>query len=120
MQDQEPSILVVDDLKSSRIIICKILHALGLIHVRTANCGKAALESLRSQRPEIVFLDWVMPEITGIEVLQEIRKELELKNILVAMVTSCSSKAKVVKALQSGANDYIVNPFSIETVQQKL
>ncbi len=120
MQDQEPSILVVDDLKSSRIIICKILHALGLIHVRTANCGKAALESLRSQRPETVFLDWVMPEMTGIEVLQEIRKESELKNIPVAMVTSCSSKAKVVKALQSGANDYIVNPFSIETVQQKL
>ncbi len=120
MQDQEPSVLVVDDSRALREMMSRILSRLGLIHIRTANCGIAALESLRSQRPEIVFLDWVMPEITGIEVLQEIRKELELKNIPVAMVTSCSSKAKVVKALQSGANDYRVNPFSIETVQQKL
>ena len=115
MQDQEPSILVVDDLRSSREMMCKILSVLGIVHVRIAHCGKPALESLRSQRPETVFLDWVMPEMTGIEVLQEIRKESELKNIPVVMVTSCSSKEKVVKALQSGANDYIVNPFSIKS-----
>ena len=120
MPDQEPSVLIVDDLRSSREMMCKILSVLGIAHVRTAHCGKAALESLRIQRPEIVFLDWVMPEMTGLEVLKEIRKEPNLKNIPVVMVTSCSNREMVVEALKASANGYIVKPFNIETVEQKL
>ena len=120
MPDQEPSVLVVDDMKSLRLLLCKVLADLGVIHIRAANNGKAALESLRSQRPEIVFLDWEMPEMSGLEVLQELRKDAELKEVPVVMVSSCNSKEKVVKALQAGANDYIVKPFSTETVQRKL
>ncbi len=120
MQDQEPSVLVVDDSRALREMMSRILSRLGLIHIRTANCGIAALESLRSQRPEIVFLDWIMPEMTGLEVLKEIRKEPRLKNLPVVMVTSYSNKEMIVEALKAGANGYIVKPFKIETVEQKL
>ena len=120
MPNQGPSILVVDDMKSLRLLLCKVLVALGVIDIQEASNGKAALESLRSQRPEIVFLDWEMPEMSGLEVLQELRKDAELKEVPVVMVSSCNSKEKVVKALQAGANDYIVKPFSMETVQRKL
>ena len=120
MEDQEPSVLVVDDSRALREMMSRILSGLGLKHIRTANCGKAALESLRSQCPEIVFLDWLMPEMSGLEVLKEIRKEPGLKNMPVVMVTAYSNKEMVVEALEAGANGYIVKPFNIETVEQKL
>ncbi len=120
MQDQVPSVLVVDNSRASREIMNRILSGLGIIHVRTAISGKAALESISIQRPEIVFLDWVMPVITGLEVLKEIRKEPGLKNITVVMVTSCCNREMVVEALEAGANGYIVKPFNFETVEQKL
>ena len=120
MQDQEPSVLVVDDSRALCAMMCKILSALGIVNVRTAISGKAALESISIQRPEIVFLDWVMPVMTGLEVLKEIRKEPRLKNLPVVMVTSYSNKEMIVEALKAGANGYIVKPFKIETVEQKL
>jgi len=120
MPNQEPSILVVDDSRASREMMSRILSGLGMLHIRMAHCGEAALESIRIQRPEIVFLDWVMPEMTGLEVLKEIRKEPGLKNIPVVMVTSCSNRKMVVEALEAGANGYIVKPFNMETVEQKL
>ncbi len=120
MQDQDPSVLVVDDSRASREMMNRILSGLGMLHIRMANCGEAALEAIRIQRPEIVFLDWVMPKMTGIEVLKEIRNEPGLKNIPVVMVTSCSNRTMVVEALKAGANGYIVKPFNIETVEQKL
>ncbi len=120
MQDQEPSVLVVDDSRALCAMMCKILSALGIVHVRTANSGKAALESISIQRPEIVFLDWVMPVMTGLEVVKEIRKEPRLKNMPVVMVSSRSDREMVVEALKAGANGYIVKPFNMETVEQKL
>jgi len=120
MQDQVTSVLIVDDSRASREIMNRILSGLGIIHVRTAISGKAALESIRSQCPEIVFLDWLMPEMTGLEVLKEIRKEPRLKNLPVVMVSSCSNREMVVEALKAGANGYIVKPFNMETVEQKL
>ncbi len=120
MPNQEPSILVVDDSRASREMMSRILSGLGMLHIRMAHCGEAALESIRIQRPEIVFLDWVMPLMSGIEVLKEIRKEPRLKNLPVVMVTSYSNKEMIVEALKAGANGYIVKPFKIEKVEQKL
>ncbi len=120
MPDQEPSVLVVDDSRASREMMRRILSGLGMLHIRIADCGEAALESIRIQRPEIVFLDWVMPKMTGLEVLKEIRNEPGLKNIPVVMVTGCSNRTMVVEALKAGANGYILKPFNIKTVEQKL
>ncbi len=120
MEDQEKSVLVVDDSRASREMMRRILSGLGMLQIRMAHCGEAALEAIRIQRPEIVFLDWVMPEMTGIEVLKEIRNEPGLKNIPVVMVTSCSNRTMVVEALKAGANGYIVKPFNMDTVEQKL
>ncbi len=120
MPDQEPYVLVVDDSRTTCEMMIRILSELGMLHLRMAHCGEAALESIRIQRPEIVFLDWVMPLMTGLEVLKEIRKEPRLKDMPVVMITSYSNSEMVVEALEAGANGYIVKPFNIKTVEQKL
>jgi two-component system chemotaxis response regulator CheY len=97
------------------------LTALGITEVLEAANGKLALETLAGE-PQIncVMLDWNMPEMDGFTCLKKIREEPAYKGIKVIMCTSEADKAKVVDALRAGANNYIVKPFTPETIKEKL
>jgi two-component system chemotaxis response regulator CheY len=75
---------------------------------------------LKQNKYDLVLLDWNMPEMDGITLLQEIRKDPQLKDIPVIMVTAEAKKENVLLAIQSGANNYIVKPFTAETLKEKL
>jgi len=113
-------ILTVDDMATMRRIIKSILNQLGYHNVDEAENGKDALSKLKQNKYDLVLLDWNMPEMDGITLLKEIRNDPQLKDIPVIMVTAEAKKENVLLAIQSGANNYIVKPFTAETLKEKL
>jgi two-component system chemotaxis response regulator CheY len=113
-------ILTVDDMATMRKIIKSLLNQLGYTNIDEAENGKEALAKLKQNKYDLVLLDWNMPEMDGITLLQEIRKDTHLKDIPVIMVTAEAKKENVLIAIQSGANNYIVKPFTAETLKEKL
>ena len=112
--------LVIDDSKAIRSIICKHLKALGF-DVVEADSGVDALVKLKKMGgADIALLDWNMPEMDGFEFLRRVRGDQEFSNLLVMMVTTESEMTQVAKALEAGANEYLMKPFTKEALSEKL
>ncbi|HIP93002.1 MAG TPA: response regulator [Desulfurobacteriaceae bacterium] len=112
--------LIVDDMATMRRIIRSILNQLGYQNIDEAEDGRVALQKLKQQKYDFVITDWNMPNMTGIELVQAIRKDPDLKHLPVLMVTAEGKKENVIMALKAGVNNYIVKPFTPETLKQKL
>jgi len=121
-------ILIVDDMPNMRKINRIMLDKLGFKNVKEAGDGKKAIEMLQEVYDddltvgeyELIFLDLNMPDISGLDVLIEIKSDSRLKHIPVIVISAENEKETVLKAVQIGANDYIVKPFNTGTLQEKL
>jgi len=120
MPPKETRFLVVDDMSTMRKIIKSILAQLGYTNVDEAENGKEALAKLRVAGYQFVLLDWNMPEMDGLEALKAIRADEKLKDIPVIMVTAEAKKENVLTAIQTGANNYVVKPFTPEVLKKKI
>ena len=120
MIDPNMDILVVDDASTMRRIVRGLLRELSLKNIREAENGSDALEELRRKKADLVISDWNMPQMTGIELLRAIRSDNGLKDVPVLMVTAEAKKENIMEAVQAGVSNYIVKPFSAETLQEKL
>jgi two-component system chemotaxis response regulator CheY len=120
MPPKETRFLVVDDMSTMRKIIRTILAQLGYTNVDEAENGKEALAKLRVGSYQFVLLDWNMPEMDGLEALKAIRADEKLKDIPVIMVTAEAKKESVLTAIQAGANNYVVKPFTPEVLKEKI
>jgi two-component system chemotaxis response regulator CheY len=118
--DPNMKILVVDDMATMRRIVKNILKQLGFANVEEAENGQEALQKLRADTYGFVVSDWNMPVMTGIDMLRAIRADEKLKLIPVLMVTAEAQQANLVEAIQAGVSNYIVKPFTAETMQEKL
>ncbi len=113
-------ILVVDDFSTMRRIVRNLLKELGFSNIDEAEDGVQALRKLRAEAFEFVVSDWNMPNMTGIELLREIRKDPALKHLPVLMVTAEAKKENIIEAAQAGASGYVVKPFTAVTLNEKL
>lgn len=120
MLDNNMRILVVDDFSTMRRIIKNILREIGYHNVEEAEDGAKALEKLKLGGFDFVVTDWNMPNMPGIELLKEIRKDPELKAMPVLMVTAESQKDNVVQAVEAGVNNYIVKPFTATALKERI
>jgi len=120
MADTKMRILLVDDFSTMRRIIRNILKQIGYENVDEAEDGQQALVKLKAEKFDFVVSDWNMPNMTGIELLQAIKSDSGLKDIPVLMVTAETEKEKVLEAVQSGVNSYIVKPFTAEVLMEKM
>lgn len=120
MSDKNLKFLVVDDFSTMRRIVRNLLKELGFSNTDEAEDGIAALTKLRSSQFDFVVSDWNMPNMTGIELLQQIRQDAGLKHLPVLMVTAEAKKENIVAAAQAGASGYIVKPFTAATLEEKL
>ncbi len=120
LPDRNIKILVVDDAPMIRRILKNLLKEMGFTNVEEAEDGMVALQKLRSQKYDFVITDWNMPNLTGIELVQEIRKDPNLKHLPIMMVTAEAKKENIILALKSGVNNYIVKPFTPENVKAKI
>ena len=112
--------LVVDDFSTMRRIVRNLLKELGYTNVDEAEDGVQALQKLRSDQFDFVVSDWNMPNMDGLTMLKEIRKDPALSKLPVLMVTAEAKKENIVAAAQAGANGYVVKPFTAATLDEKL
>lgn len=103
-------ILVVDDDPLNRMLLTRALERQGH-EVHTASTGEQALESLRSRRADVVLLDVVMPGMSGLDVLQEMKRDSRLAEVPVIMVSALDDYDHVVASIEAGAEDYLPKPF---------
>ena len=104
-------ILVVEDEPHVREMLAFNLHR-AEHEVYEAADAKSALDGLHSYRPDLVLVDWMLPEVSGYELLRRMRRDETMKDIPIIMLTARGNEADRVKALQSGADDYVTKPFS--------
>ena len=118
--DPNMKILVVDDFSTMRRIVRNLLKELGFSNVYEAEDGVDALKKLRVEAFDFVVSDWNMPNMTGIDLLREIRKDATLKHLPVLMVTAEAKRENIIEAAQAGASGYVVKPFTAVTLDEKL
>ena len=113
--------LVVDDSRAVRMILAKTLKELGF-EVREAANGREALEVIEAEKTAVtlVLADWNMPEINGLELLKRLRHNPELSSLVVVMVTTETELDQMAAALEAGANEYVMKPFTKEILVEKL
>jgi two-component system chemotaxis response regulator CheY len=102
--------LIIDDDRMSRTILRTILLDAGFEVVGEANNGKRGIELALEHKPDIVCLDNVMPEMSGLEVLSELRAQLP--QALILMVSGSANRETVQGAMQGGADGFVVKPFN--------
>lgn len=120
MYDKSMKFLVVDDFPTMRRIIVTILDDLGYTNYVEAEDGKQALDIVKKGGIDFVISDWNMPNMDGLELLKAIKGDVNTKKIPVLMVTAEAKKENILAAAQSGANGYIVKPFTADGLEEKL
>lgn len=118
--DYKIKILVVDDFSTMRRIIKNILKQLGYSDIDEAEDGAQALSMLKSGKYRFVVSDWNMPNMTGLDLLKAVRAEPAIKDIKFLMVTAEAQTESVMLAVQAGVSNYIVKPFTAETLKEKI
>jgi two-component system chemotaxis response regulator CheY len=118
--DPNLKVLIVDDFATMRRILKNILKQLGLKNITEADNGKAALKELKNEKFDLILCDWNMPEMPGIDLLNQVRSDDQLKGIPFVMVTAEVKKENILEAVKAGVNSYVVKPFTAETIGEKL
>jgi two-component system chemotaxis response regulator CheY len=112
--------LVIDDSRAMRSILRSILASLDF-EVEEAADGRQAVDILsRDQKFDLALVDWNLPEMSGLEVVIEVRKDSRLAGLPLLMVTTETEFERVTQALQAGANEYIMKPFDRDMLLDKL
>jgi len=120
MPDPKMKILVVDDFSTMRRIVKNVLKQLGYENVEEAEDGVQALSKLKNGGFGFMVSDWNMPNMDGLELLKRVRADATLKDLPILMVTAEAEKDKVITAIQSGVNSYVVKPFTAELFMEKM
>lgn len=113
--------LIVDDSRAMRTILKRTLSTFGIDTVEADN-GRTGLEVLRAMPvpPDVVLVDWNMPDVDGLEFVAEVRSQPAWRDIRIMMVTNESEQRHIVRALAAGAHDYLIKPFTRDTIQDRL
>ena len=118
--DTKMKILVVDDFSTMRRIVKNILRQLGFDNIIEAEDGEVAVRKLESERVDFVISDWNMPKMSGLDLLKWVRSHDEFKDMPFLMVTAEAQKENVLEAVKAKVSNYIVKPFTAETLSEKI
>ncbi len=111
-------VLVADDSSTMRKIIIRSLQAVGVPEAVEAADGNEAVNLFQPGKFDMVLTDWNMPGKSGLEVIQSIRGQDP--NVPIIMITTEAEKSRVLQAIQAGVSDYLVKPFTADTLREKL
>ncbi len=113
--------LVVDDSRAVRMLLVRTLKQIGY-EVQEAANGREALEVIEAgdSGVELVLADWNMPEIDGLELLKRLRSNPALSSLAVVMVTTETEIDQIAEAMEAGANEYVMKPFTQDILVEKL
>jgi two-component system chemotaxis response regulator CheY len=113
--------LVVDDSRAVRMILARTLREIGYEVCEAAN-GREALKVIEAEKTALtlVLTDWNMPEINGLDLLKLVRQDPQLSSLVVVMVTTETEVDQMAAALEAGANEYVMKPFTKDILVEKL
>ncbi len=120
MPDLDMKILVVDDFATMRRIIKNILRQIGYRNIEEADDGDVGLKLLKSQPFDFVISDWNMPKMSGLELLKAVRSDPQISDMPFLMVTAEAQKENVIEAVKAKVSNYIIKPFTAETLSEKI
>lgn len=113
-------ILIVDDFATMRTIAKNLLVDAGYTNLIEAGSGPEALTRLAAETVDLVILDWNMPDMSGLEVAQAIRVDEALEGLPILMVTAEARRDQIIAAIDAGVDDYMLKPFTAETLSAKI
>ena len=115
------SAIVIDDSRAMRSIVKRVLTNMGMTDIAEGQDGQDALNRLSQIAvPELAMVDWNMPNMNGLEFVKAVRAKPEYDNMKIVMVTTEVEMDNVVNALNAGANEYVMKPFTEEIMREKL
>jgi two-component system, OmpR family, phosphate regulon response regulator PhoB len=119
MAAQQPVILLVEDESAQREVICYNLEAEGF-RVVVAEDGEKGLLLASEEMPDLILLDWMLPKVSGIEVCRRLKSRSETRAIPIVMLSARSEEIDRVRGLETGADDYMVKPYSVLELMARL
>lgn len=115
----QPRVLVVEDESAQREVLKYNIEAEGFAVVM-AEDGEEALTLVREEQPDLIVLDWMLPKVSGIEVCRRIKASPELRPIPIIMLSARGDEGDRVRGLETGADDYVVKPYSVVELMARL
>ncbi|WP_425078258.1 phosphate regulon transcriptional regulator PhoB [Ruegeria denitrificans] len=112
MSADQPTVLVVEDEMAQREVLAYNLEAEGFRVSKAAN-GEEAMLLVDEDSPDIIVLDWMMPNLSGIEVCRRLKSRADTRSIPIIMLSARSEEVDKVRGLETGADDYVVKPYSV-------
>ena len=112
MSQDHPCVLLVEDEPAQREVLCYNLEAEGF-RVATADNGEDALLLVDEAAPDIIVLDWMLPRVSGIEVCRQLKTRAATRAVPIIMLSARSEEVDRVRGLETGADDYVVKPYSV-------
>ncbi len=127
--EREYKVLIADDELTIRKIVKAVLNSMGIKDITECVDGKDALENIKlpkqtpgekKRRYDFIICDWMMPHMTGMELLEILRGHTSFKNLPFLMLTAEADSDRVMKAIQQGVTDYCVKPFTSGDLEKKI
>jgi len=112
MSAGQPTVLVVEDEPAQREVLGYNLEAEGFRVARAEN-GEEALLLVDEEQPDIIVLDWMLPNVSGIEVCRQLKTRADTRNVPIIMLSARSEEVDRVRGLETGADDYVIKPYSV-------
>ena len=119
LAQRQPVVLLVEDESAQREVLTYNLEAEGFT-VASAASGDEALLMVQEEAPDLILLDWMLPNVSGIEVCRQIKARPETRGIPVIMLSARSEELDRVRGLETGADDYVVKPYSVAELMARL
>jgi len=116
---QAPSVLVVEDEPAQREVLAYNLEAEGF-RVQQADNGEEALLIVAEETPDLIVLDWMLPNVSGIEVCRRLKSRTETRGVPIIMLSARSEETDLVRGLETGADDYLVKPYSVAELMARV
>ena len=115
----QPHVLIVEDEAPQREVLCYNLEAEGF-RATKAEDGEEALLMVEEETPDVIVLDWMLPNVSGIEVCRRLKTRPETRNVPIIMLSARSEEVDKVRGLETGADDYVVKPYSVSELMARV
>ncbi len=118
--NRDMKILVVDDFSTMRRIVKNLLKELGFNYFDEADDGATAWPMVQTGKYDFIVSDWNMPQMTGLQLLKNVRADEKLKDTPFLLITAEAKRSQILEAAQAGVDGYIVKPFTAATLNEKI
>lgn len=115
----QPHVLIVEDEPAQREVLCYNLEAEGF-RTSGASDGEEGLMMVEEDPPDVIVLDWMLPRVSGIEVCRQLKMRAETRGIAIIMLSARSEEVDRVRGLETGADDYVVKPYSVSELMARV